>query len=534
MARRDAAQTRLSFTTSRVSFPVIRFPPSRLHLWFPSLGWLAALALTGFLSGCASVGPSSAPESRADEAASCADYLDALDAAAANTGVTDVQAARVEGYPYLRVDRFLASFPPGTLDAKQFSEWLDRLQALDDEGRQVETANLPPSSRKQLAARFALGGDDAKSLSSRAAHCGRVLRGKLIDSVDLRYDLWTRAKVPDDYLDWERVLGLYPVAQIPFVFGVEGWQKTTLREFAVPLDAIPAKGEPVRYVPPAAPILSPAATAEQMKRWRDAHSLGIPEPTQIDLDGLLRAYAPVFVVDTASGDDRIGAIALNNSGESRVATDDPVAYAYPSYMRWHDTVLLQLNYVIWFPARPRTGTFDMLGGHLDGITWRLTLAQDGSVLVADSVHNCGCYHLFFPSAGLRPVAYGASAEERPFVPQILPALGANERYALRIQSGTHYVQRIVAMRDVDGTAYRVSSYEALRSLALDDQVHRSLFNSDGIVPGTERGERYFFWPMGVPDPGAMRQRGHHATAFVGRRHFDDPWLIERSFVAVGQ
>jgi hypothetical protein len=28
----------------------------------------------------------------------------------------------------------------------------------------------------------------------------------------------------------------------------------------------------------------------------------------------------------------------------------------------------------------------------------------------------------------------------------------------------------------------------------------------------------------------MRQWGRHATAFIGRRHFDDPWLVERYFV----
>jgi hypothetical protein len=27
----------------------------------------------------------------------------------------------------------------------------------------------------------------------------------------------------------------------------------------------------------------------------------------------------------------------------------------------------------------------------------------------------------------------------------------------------------------------------------------------------------------------MRQWGRHATAFVGRRHFDEPFLIERYF-----
>ena len=56
--------------------------------------------------------------------------------------------------------------------------------------------------------------------------------------------------------------------------------------------------------------------------------------------------------------------------------------------------------------------------------------------------------------------------------------------------------------------------------------------TDGIVPGTERGERWLFWPMGVPEPGAMRQWGRHATAFVGRRHFDDARLMERYFALV--
>jgi hypothetical protein len=35
--------------------------------------------------------------------------------------------------------------------------------------------------------------------------------------------------------------------------------------------------------------------------------------------------------------------------------------------------------------------------------------------------------------------------------------------------------------------------------------------------------------MGIPSPGAMRQWGHHATAFVGRRYFDDPHLFEKTF-----
>jgi hypothetical protein len=69
----------------------------------------------------------------------------------------------------------------------------------------------------------------------------------------------------------------------------------------------------------------------------------------------------------------------------------------------------------------------------------------------------------------------------------------------------------------------------MRSITLRDGTHRSLFGPDGIVAGTERGERWYFWPMGTTEPGAMRQWGRHSTAFVGRRHFDDAHLIDRYF-----
>jgi hypothetical protein len=36
--------------------------------------------------------------------------------------------------------------------------------------------------------------------------------------------------------------------------------------------------------------------------------------------------------------------------------------------------------------------------------------------------------------------------------------------------------------------------------------------------------------MGIASAGAMRQWGRHATAFVGRRHFDDADLFEKRFV----
>jgi hypothetical protein len=57
----------------------------------------------------------------------------------------------------------------------------------------------------------------------------------------------------------------------------------------------------------------------------------------------------------------------------------------------------------------------------------------------------------------------------------------------------------------------------------------SAFGRDGLVPGTERAERFVFWPMGIASAGAMRQWGRQPTAFIGRRHFDDADLFEKRF-----
>ena len=68
--------------------------------------------------------------------------------------------------------------------------------------------------------------------------------------------------------------------------------------------------------------------------------------------------------------------------------------------------------------------------------------------------------------------------------------------------------------------------EQLRSLPMPNGAKRSLFGEDGIIDASERAERFLLWPYGVASPGAMRQWGTHAIAFTGRRHFDDPFLLE--------
>lgn len=207
----------------------------------------------------------------------------------------------------------------------------------------------------------------------------------------------------------------------------------------------------------------------------------------------------------------------------------PAIYHYASYMRWRGEPLLQLNYLVWFAARPKTGAFDLLGGPLDGVLWRVTLDSAGWPLLYDSIHACGCYHHLFPGPRLRLRPETAEWAEPPLAPQPDPAVGDNEGMVIRLSSGSHYLQRIYADRPGAVIALDGRDYEALYALPAADGKPRSLFGPDGLVAGSERAERWLLWPTGVPSPGAMRERGRHAIAFVGRRHFDDADLLDRLF-----
>ena len=250
---------------------------------------------------------------------------------------------------------------------------------------------------------------------------------------------------------------------------------------------------------------------------------------------LFATFAPIFEVDIATSDDRIGAPYWSETeANPAVETTRPVVYRRLSHTRFQGRPLLQLNYIIWFPSRPCTSALDLLCGHMDGINWRVTLSPSGEPLLFDSIHNCGCYHMFFPTNHILQRRL-ETLDETAFVPQKAPELLLSERLVLRIASGTHHIEALYVEQPYDGSQEEYSSadYRNLRALLRWDGSRQSLFQINGLVSGTARKERWLLWPMGVASPGSMRQWGRHATAFVGRRHFDDPCLIDANFSATG-
>ncbi len=507
----------------------------------PPRAWirLALLAvLSAVVAGCATKGPLAPFAERLSDArsdvADCARLYSALDDAVERAGVRDAQARRIEGFPYLRIDRELASAAEFTLTRRRLDEWLDALSALDSVARGFELRNLPRAEREAVVA--VTQQMETTETEAALARCSTTLREVDFASPETRDVLMARTRVPDDYDTWKRVVGLYELAKFPFAAGIRRWQKETLRAFSTPLAEVPRRGTRVRYDPvPAATPLAPAEVARILAFARSGR-LGLLRLEAADRDRLFATYAPAFDIDTVGGFDRLGMPGWGADGQVTVDTSRPVVHTHLAQTRYRGIMLLQLVYVVWFAERPRTTPGDLLGGRLDGLVWRVTLDPDGVPLVFDTIHPCGCYHLFVATARAELRAQPETLDEVAFVPQRLDGLRTGDRIVLRLESGTHYLERVlVAGRaSTPGEAttrvpYTLAPLDELRSLPLPGGGRRSLYGPDGIVAGTERGERYVFWPMGIREPGAMRQWGRHATAFVGRRHFDDMDLIERYF-----
>jgi hypothetical protein len=451
----------------------------------------------------------------------CIGWFSGLDEQVARAGVRDAQAVPVAGFPYLRSDRLLAALRPlAETSPAALTALAARLRALDLEARRYEIMNLP-----------ALMARDGPATLERARQCGGLLLESDLAAPHLRDGLLRRTGVADDYRTADRFFGMYALTRFAFVGGIRRHEEETLAVFRRE-PSVPEGASVLRYAPPPDQALPRSWVAQVLERAA-RNALGIPEPAEAELQELLAAYAPSFEIAVKTDADRFGALRWRRDGTMPEVDGSQLAvYAHPAWTRYQGRVLLQLVYTIWFPERPPQSEGDILAGKLDGITWRVTLAPDGEPLVYDSIHPCGCYHMFFPTARAVALPPPVGFEEWMFAPQALPRVGAGERPVVRIASGTHYIERVSLARGSDSLVhYEIRPYGELRSLQRmgGGAARASAFGPDGLVAGSERAERFLFWPMGIASAGAMRQWGRHATAFVGRRHFDDADLFEKRF-----
>lgn len=452
----------------------------------------------------------------------CAKWYQSLDDAIDDAGVRDGEAYPIPGFPYLRASRFLASFrTQAQTGSTAFAAREERLRHVDQRTRTYELQNLPPKSLAGLGVKY---WEDA---AARSDDCGAILmKADAADGVR-RQALIERAQVPDDYSDWKRTVGLYPLVRIPFFQFAKGWESDT-RALFKDAATTPERHVIVRYQPaaPTIPAHDVAAMLANVKR----DPLGIPEFTARDKELLFAAFAPVVEMETTGNYDRIGSLWWGRGETPGVDISHPTIYRRIAYTRYGNQTLVQVVYLLWVSKRPDSGWFDPLSGNLDGLFFRVTLDPTGRPIVYDTIHPCGCYHMFFPTPLAQPIKTPDPNVEWAFVPETLPTIELPQRIVIRVQTRTHYLMDIQpeTASESGGVSYALADDGLLRILPSPTGL-RSIYGPDGIVRGTERGERFATWPLGLEEAGSMREWGRHATALIGRRQFDDADLIERRF-----
>jgi hypothetical protein len=454
-------------------------------------------------------------------------FFEELDSAVHRSGTRNGAYFTVPGFPYLRADRFLVSLKARLKNEAQQDQWVRMMQQLDIAARKTEIQTLPASEVEKLAAAFGL-------LPER-----RILHAKAISYSDkllahdqLRTDFYevllTAVQDSDEYSTLMRIFGLYPIASIPVAIVTHNVFDEIAEWHQLPPDALQTQGTLSAFVPAETSAFSGETVREILKRSRQ-NPLAIPLPSISDRKTLSVTFAPVIIQDLAAEYDRPGAMVWGDK-QLEIDPDNPIAYFYFTHAYFKNEPVLQINYVIWYSERGGPNSPRIERGHIDGLTIRVSLSNSGRPFMVDIMNNCGCYHLFVPRKEevqqIRPSPLAIDA----FVPTWLPQGFPPKRLTIRVISGWHQVANIDARTiPVDFIPYHLEPYQRLEMLPKNDTRHESMFTARGIGKYSERIESDIFIPMGVPQVGRMRQRGHHAIKFVGRAHFDDPHLFDKHF-----
>lgn len=444
----------------------------------------------------------------ATDSSTCKQALIDIDRQIRKAGVADTQSTRVAGFPSLRTNRFLASFDTNSLNRMGKLEWLQRSARLGSQGLQVELLNL------------------ANQIPAGEIESIKQCQSQLLDLYQKQPDLIDMAlqnsKVPHGYNSLARVVGLYWLTRYLTRWRIQVLQQQARMTFG--------KSQPdeLIYAPASKRTTQSAVVlAKLFATARRRSSLKIPTFTNAELTGLFAMHAPYWGIAQRGDSDQPGSLSWHVETIS-VDSSKPASYQFLSYTRFNGDSLPQLNYVIWFKRRPKPHLLDLYGGKLDSVIWRVTLRSDGQVLLYDSIHSCGCYHKFYTVDEALVQKPPINSQEHPLVFTAIVPHGRNP-IIVHLTAATHYVMGLTHYQgETVGHTYSLQGYSRLNNLPYKDG-YRNLFSPNGLVKGSKRLERFLLWPMGVPSAGAMRQKGHHLTAFVGKRHFDDADLFTGVF-----
>lgn len=453
------------------------------------------------------------------QSAGCASAIAELDTLIIENSHFDPAVHRIKNQPLLRSNRFLASIQGTLNDGDTYYAWLKALNALAIETYASEFARVPEAKQTRWLTQYSA--TDVRAALNRCS-------ATFISNIEYMHPFKNKDIQPEDnYSLALRSIGLYPVTSRLARSYIDRYRSEMTAR--VSHGSLRTFEKTLEYQPPQSIPLSPEVIRKNMGNAYTSNPLGIPTPDTNTLASLLLKNAPALQIEHKSPADAIGHPGFSDS--NRIAIDDgsPAVFTYTSHTRLHGDILLQLNYIFWFSERPKKSVFDIYGGALDAVIWRVTLNREGIPILYDTIHGCGCYHLVFLPEGTQ-ANIAAIRHDKPLVFR-LPDFSTARPVELKMEGGTHYLLQVTNSVSAQGKPYTLLPYEALLQLPAPEG-RKSLFGKHGIIPQSQRLERFLLWPLGIPSAGAMRERGMHATAFTGRRHFDDPYLLEELRVRV--
>jgi hypothetical protein len=439
----------------------------------------------------------------------CREEYAAMDARVAAAGVGDAAYYRVPGYPYLRIDRLLASYAKEIEGPEQTAGWIRRMRELDQESREFEYLNLGMTFNQIGQQR------------DRFLNCSRSLATFELEDPGNLEKLKSAVQPDDGYSGVARAVGLYPLAVPLLRSRIRAEQEAVRKDFDRPLPELDSGGVLTLWS-----VKPPEEPDYEEVNFRRAlpDEFGLPGLTETQWLTLTQRYAPSLWIETASEADRPGLPRLTGNGADVDSTQPLVNYSI-SFSRFGKEPVMQITYFFWFrgngaPSSPA----------IDGLLWRVTLDMDTRPLAYETLHASGHSHYWFP---VQPLPRRESAgywQQAGFFPQ---GQVAEHDRAVRLKAGSHAVRRVVplaAARAERTATYELRRYEDLYTLPLPSGGSHSLFGPDGVVPGSAGPDPSWIWSSGVRNPGALKQYGHHTPAYVGREHFDAPFLLESVFI----
>ncbi len=336
--------------------------------------------------------------------------------------VQDAQLLWIPRYPHLAFDRFSLSLIPGLSSPQSKKQWLHYVARQAEIQRKVEYQNLSDKAGFELESN---------------EECARQLTAATIND----RQFWHRLlqfppTIPSDYQSWQRVVGLYPISKSLATPAIDSEKKRIISGFIQPLH-----DDNMTYAVTNKSLLSQQEIHRWFKQASQHSSLGWPLLSDNQIARLANHYAPEFLIETVSLDDKAGQLEYQDNDQPRVNISKPTLYVSQSYTQFHGKILLQLNYSLWFANRTAKTSLDPYAGQFDGILVRLTLDSQGKPYILDSIHHCGCYHMVFALDQQLAFAKRNTDIEAPITMRVNPKRNA-KTLRITLSSGDHMIKGV--------------------------------------------------------------------------------------------